>query len=170
MKAGECAGCGKPLPYNRAGVFCSQACAEGGVKIDNKHRSANWERVAAEFQSERDALQGDLYRAREDANALRDEVRDLTVELARRQREAEGFAATLKEVNRIAQAWKQSLIATEAERDALRRDAERYRWLRNNTHSLSLLPVWASPNALYNDDSPAIWDQVIDAALGERHE
>jgi chromosome segregation ATPase len=60
-----------------------------------------------------------------------------------------------------------TLAKLEAERDALRRDAERYRWLRDNTHSLSLLPVRASPNALYNDDSPATWDQVIDIALGE---
>jgi chromosome segregation ATPase len=58
-------------------------------------------------------------RAEAKRDALQDETRDLTIELGRRQREAEGFAATLKEVNRIAQAWKQSLIATEAERDAL---------------------------------------------------
>lgn len=53
----------------------------------------------------------------------------------------------------------------EAERDALRPDAERYRWLRSNTHSLSLLSVDANPSALYHADSPTWWNTVIDAAL-----
>jgi hypothetical protein len=58
-----------------------------------------------------------------------------------------------------------SLLAVAKE---FRVDALRYRWLRDNTHSLSLLPVRANPNALYHEDSPKVWDSVIDNAMGKK--
>jgi len=46
--------------------------------LDNKHRDANWKDVAAEFKSERDALQGDVMRMqqqRDEAIAAADGLR-----------------------------------------------------------------------------------------------
>lgn len=52
------------------------------MKIDNKHREANWKVIAAEFQSERDALRGDVLRMqqeRDDALAELDALRQALI-------------------------------------------------------------------------------------------
>jgi len=58
-----------------------------------------------------------------------------------------------------------------AEQDALRKDAERYRWLREQeaVDGMAILPIgkWVKPAMLITTpfDSPEMVDSVIDAAL-----
>lgn len=52
------------------------------MKIFNKARKANWEQIAKEFQSERDALQQEVLKAREDFHLAIDRIKQLEKELA----------------------------------------------------------------------------------------
>jgi len=64
-----------------------------------------------------------------------------------------GIPAQLSEAQRLH-------LAGVTDADALRKDAERYRWLRSTTN-------WASSNGERIDvrSNPALWDSAIDAAM-----
>jgi flagellar motility protein MotE (MotC chaperone) len=52
------------------------------MKISNKHRKTNWEQVAKEFQSERDALQQEVLRTQTEFHVALDRIKQLEKELA----------------------------------------------------------------------------------------
>lgn len=135
------------------------AVHEKDVAQESLRRHEVW---LQEAQAERDALKAESLlwsrRAGEDVDALRAVIDE---------RDAKGHQVMrlLIEIDAIGQ----SLTKAEAERDALRQDAERYRWLRDMDEDpgVSLAAIFTDCNGSAESISKRI-DAAVDAAMGEQ--
>lgn len=101
----------------------------------------------------------------ERATVLAEEWLAVEAEIARLRAEVNGLSQSLTDTLACEQDYLREISDLRAEADALRVDAERYRWLRDRAPDEWSVLLWIDSNSqLLIDDS--LMDSKIDAAMG----